>query len=98
MTSERTRRKKIQPPPPPLRAGIVGTLPASLGTPPNLWMVDVTGTGLTCSGVPPADLYSSSARPLAGVQPACPLPGWLRFSAEYFFQSDMLECQGVTFM
>jgi len=57
----------------------------------------VTGTSLTCSGVLPAELFSPGAVPLPGVVAHCPLPGWLRFSEEFFFQNNMLECQGVTF-
>ncbi|GBF94709.1 adenylate cyclase [Raphidocelis subcapitata] len=77
--------------------GLSGTLPESIGRLRNLWLIDITGTSVTCSGILPPDLFTPGVKPPPGVEPACPLPGWLRFSEEYYFQANMLECPGVTF-
>jgi hypothetical protein len=78
-------------------AGLSGTLPASLGRLRNLWLIDITGTSFTCSGILPPNLFTPGVEPPPGVEPACPLPSWLRFSEEYYFQPNMLECPGITF-
>lgn len=72
----------------------MGRLPPSLGKIRNLWVIDMTGTRLNCAG---ADALGPDGTlpPLEG--PGCPLPEWLRFTDDYFFQPNMLECPGVTF-
>jgi hypothetical protein len=53
---------------------------------------------MTCSGVPVPDLFSPGAAPAPGTKHAvCPLPDWLIFTADYFFQPNMLECPGIEF-
>ncbi|KIY97406.1 adenylate cyclase [Monoraphidium neglectum] len=80
--------------------GLVGPLPPSIGKLQNLWSIDATGTSLTCSGVAPFDEPRTPPRAAAAAAAggaACPLPGWLMFTDDYYFQPNMLECPGITF-